>query len=82
MKRLIATLFLLCVFASAAHAMSDAAKPKVRTITAFVRLDRSTYEAQIAEAMKVLNAAKADFAGRGYQTQTVRIVTQPFAQLV
>jgi uncharacterized protein len=81
MKRLILAL-LLCTFAFAAQAATDASKPKVRAITAFVRLDRSTYEAQIAEAMKLLNAAKADFAGRGYQTQTVRIVTQPFAQLV
>jgi uncharacterized protein (UPF0210 family) len=81
MKRLILAL-LLCTLAFGAQAASDAAKPKVRAITAFVRLDRSTYEAQIAEAMKVLNAAKADFAGRGYQTQTIRITTQPFAQLV
>ena len=81
MKRLIVAL-LLCTLAFAAHAASDAGKPKVRAITAFVRLDRSTYEAQIAEAMKVLNAARADFASHGYQTQTVRIVTQPFAQLV
>jgi len=81
MKRLILAL-LLCTLAFAAHAASDAGKPKVRSITAFVRLDRSTYEAQIAEAMKVLNAARADFASHGYQTQTVRIVTQPFAQLV
>ena len=81
MKRLIVAL-LLCTLAFAAHAASDAGKPKVRAITAFVRLDRSTYEAQIAEAMKVLNAARADFASHGYQTQTVRIVTHPFAQLV
>lgn len=81
MKRLILAL-LLCVFAFGAHAASDVAKPKVRAITAFVRLDRSSYEAQIADTMKVLNAARAEFASRGYQTQTVRIVTQPFAQLV
>jgi uncharacterized protein (UPF0210 family) len=82
MKRLIATV-LLCMLASAvAHAAADAAKPKVRAITAFVRLDRSGYEKQIAEAMTVLNTAKADFARRGYETQTVRIVTQPFAELV
>lgn len=81
MKRVILTL-LLSVFAVTAHAAPDAAKPKVRAITAFVRLDRSTYEAQVAEAMKVLNAAKAEFATRGYETQTVRIVTQPFAELV
>jgi uncharacterized protein (UPF0210 family) len=82
MKRLIAAV-LLCMFtASAASAASDVSKPKVRAITAFVRLDRSNYEKQIAEAMTVLNAAKAEFARRGYETQTVRIVTQPFAELV
>jgi len=54
----------------------------VRAITAFVQLDRARYEAQIAETMKVLNAAKAEFARRGYETQTVRIVTQPFGELV
>jgi uncharacterized protein (UPF0210 family) len=81
MKRLIVTL-LLCAFAFAAHAASDLAKPKVRAITAFVVLDRSSYEKQIEDTMTVLNAAKADFAGRGYETQTLRIVTQPFADLV
>jgi len=82
MKRLVAAV-LLCMFASGAvHAASDITKPKVRAITAFVRLDRSSYEQQIAEAMTVLNAAKAEFARRGYETQTERIVTQPFAELV
>jgi len=76
-------LVLLAALASTtANAAPDAAKPKVRTVTAFVQLDRARYEAQIAETMKVLNAAKAEFAKRGYETQTVRIVTQPFAQLV
>jgi len=76
-------ILLSCALAStAAHAAPDAAKPNVRAITAFVRLDRATYEKQIAEAMQVLNAAKAEFAKRGYETQTVRIVTQPFAELV
>ena len=81
MKRLILAL-LLSTLAFTAHAATDAAKPKVRAITAFVRLDRSTYEAQIADTMKVLNAARSEFASHGYETQTVRIVTQPFAQLV
>lgn len=79
--------FLLIVLLSvSASAAADAAPavtmPNVRAITAFVHLDRGSYEAQIAETMKVLNAAKAEFAKRGYQTQTVRIVTQPFAELV
>ena len=82
MRYLIATV-LLCVLASTcSHAAPDASRPKVRAITAFVHLDRSTYEKQIDEAMQVLNAAKAEFAKRGYETQTVRIVTQPFAELV
>jgi len=81
MKYLLA-IVLSCALASTAHAAPDAAKPNVRAITAFVRLDRATYQKQIEEAMQVLNAAKAEFAKRGYETQTVRIVTQPFAELV
>jgi uncharacterized protein len=74
--------FLAALVSTTANAAPDAAKPKVRTVTAFVQLDRARYEAQILETMKVLNAAKAEFAQRGYETQTVRIVTQPFAELV
>jgi uncharacterized protein (UPF0210 family) len=82
MRHLIAVI-LLCALASfPAHAAADASRPKVRTITAFVRLDRSNYAEQIEDAMRVLNAAKSEFARRGYETQTVRIVTQPFAELV
>src|ERR1044072_2129649 len=76
---LVATLF----FAStSANAAPDAAKPNVRAVTAFVTLDRARYETQIDETMKVLNAVKAEFAKRGDETQTLRIVTQPFAELV
>jgi uncharacterized protein (UPF0210 family) len=74
--------FLTALASTTAHSAPDAAKPNVRAITAFVNLDRTRYEAQIDETMKVLNAAKAEFAKRGYETQTVRIVTQPFAELV
>ncbi len=81
MKRLFAVLACL-IAVSSAQASPDAAKPNVRAITAFVRLDRANYEQQVDEAMAVLNAAKAEFARRGYQTQTVRIVTQPLAELV
>jgi uncharacterized protein len=82
MNRLI-TFLLLCVFtAPAVHAAPEGAKPKVRAITAFVRLERSSYETQIAETMTVLKTAKTEFAKRGYETQSVRIVTQPLAELV
>jgi uncharacterized protein (UPF0210 family) len=83
MRSLALVAVLLATLASTtAHAAPDATKPKVRTVTAFIRLERANYEAQIADTMKVLNAAKAEFAKRGYETQTVRIVTQPFAELV
>jgi len=82
MQRLITTILLCALFAAPANAAADPARPKVRTITAFVHLDRSTYQEQIEDAMRVLSAARAEFARRGYETQTVRIVTQPFAELV
>jgi len=80
MKRLVSLLVLAFVTLSAQAA--DSPKPNVRAITAFVRLDRSNYEKQIDDAMKVLDAAKAEFGRRGYETQTVRIVTQPLGELV
>ena len=82
MNRLLATLMTFALATAAVHAASDAANPNVRAITAFVRLDRANHEKQIDEAMAVLDAAKAEFARRGYPTQTVRIVTQPLAELV
>lgn len=60
---------------------SISARPRVRTITAFVRL-ADPFESQIAEALKVLKDAKSEFEQRGYEVQTVRIVTQPLAEFV
>jgi uncharacterized protein (UPF0210 family) len=57
-------------------------KPKVRAITAFVRLQQATYAQQIAETLTVLRAAKDEFARQGYEVETIRIVTQPLAELV
>lgn len=57
-------------------------RPKVRAITAFVRLERQSDTQQIGGALKVLRAAKAAFESRGYEVQTLRIVTQPLAELV
>src|ERR1700732_5237510 len=56
--------------------------PKVRAITAFVRLDPATFDRQIADALTVLRAAQGDFARRGYKTETIRIVTQPLGELI
>ena len=63
-------------------AFAQSAKPKVRAITAFVRLDRAHYQQQIADALVVLREAKKQFEAAGYEVETVRITTQPLAQLV
>jgi uncharacterized protein len=56
--------------------------PKVRAITAFVRLDREKYQQQIAEALVVLRKTKANFESAGYEVETIRVTTQPLAELV
>lgn len=61
-------------------AFDVAAKPKVRTITAFVRLDRARYQDQIQETLKFLRAAKAAYEKAGFEVQTLRITTQPFPE--
>lgn len=61
------------------------AKPRVRAITAFVRIspeERAHLENKMEEALGVVRRAKALFSAEGYETQTVRIVTQPLAELV
>ena len=57
-------------------------KPKVRAITAFVRLERASYEAQIGAALAVLREIQGDFQKQGYEVETIRIVTQPLPELV
>jgi uncharacterized protein len=61
---------------------TPSSNPKVRAITAFVRLDREKYQQQIAEALVVLRKAKAEFEASGYEVETIRVTTQPLAELV
>jgi uncharacterized protein (UPF0210 family) len=61
---------------------ANSGNPKVRAITAFVRLDQPQYQQQIADTMVLLNKVKSEFASAGYDTETVRITTQPLAELV
>ena len=66
------------LFAAVVPPASAQIKPKVRTITAFVRLDPAQYKDQITEALKVLRNAKARYGLAGFEVQTLRITTQPF----
>jgi uncharacterized protein len=55
-------------------------KPKVRTITAFIRLDPGQYREQFSDTLKMLRNAKARYGLAGYEVQTIRITTQPFPE--
>src|SRR6202522_3368271 len=71
------------IFAAAfpARAADDVrSKPKVRAVTAFVRLDCAHYQEQIQETLKFLRQAKAAFEKSGYEVMTIRITTQPFPE--
>src|SRR6476646_11542075 len=89
LKRLAATLLFLLLASSLNIAQSPATNsappkalqlPKIRTVTAFVRLNRATYQSQVAEALKMLRVAKDAFTKAGYEVETLRITTQPFPE--
>lgn len=84
MKRSVLAAILAISLQLAAQTSSTptASNPKVRAITAFVRLDRETYQHQIADALVVLRKVRAEFEASGYEVETVRVTTQPLAELV
>ncbi len=73
---------LLVSSASAQNKPSEPEPPKtkIRCITAFVRLDRSSYQLQISDAVQFLKIAQTTFESRGFTVQTLRIATQPFPE--
>jgi len=71
--------WLLALAAVSPHAFA-AEKPKVRAVTAFLRLDRAHYQAQIHSTLDFLRKARAEFEKSGYEVQTLRISTQPFPE--
>jgi len=68
--------------AQKASAPASSTKPKVRAITGFVRLDRATWEKQIAEALVLLRKTQKEFESAGYQVESIRITTQPVGELI
>lgn len=80
MRRLFASLLaLMTILPGLARA---AEKPKIRAITAFVRLDRAQYREQVGEALAMLRRAKGAFEQAGYEVQSLRIATQPFPEYI
>lgn len=71
--------FLLAALAAPASAQQ---KPKIRTITAFIRMDPAEYKQQVADTVTMLRNAKARLELAGYQVETIRIATQPFPEYI
>lgn len=84
MQRRLLLCFLLWVSPLAALAADTAqsALPNVRAVTAFVRVERTSYARSFADAKAVLDDVKAAFNERGYAVQTQRLVTQPVGELI
>ncbi len=76
------SLLLLAAACAAPAWAQDYTRPKVRAITAFVSLERATYARQIAATLAVLHEAQRDFEQQGYTVESVRITTQPLAELL
>lgn len=82
LKTFLRITFLLALVSCLAAAQQGSDKPKIRTITAFVRLERANYAAQVADAVAMLKRAKAEFTNAGYEVETIRVTTQPFPQII
>jgi uncharacterized protein len=80
--RFAALALLLAVACAASAQAQDYTRPKVRAITAFVSLERASYARQIAATLAVLHEAQHDFEQQGYTVESVRITTQPLAELL
>ena len=82
--RSFATVFLLLFLTSSCSVAQQKAVPtpktKIRAITAFVRIERGSYQIQMDEAVKFLKIAKTTFESRDFTVQTLRIATQPFPE--
>lgn len=77
----LAVFCLLCTMC-ALPAHSQTARPKIRSIAAFVRIGRDHSLTQLRDALALLRDAQRAFQQAGYEVETIRITTQPFSELV
>jgi uncharacterized protein (UPF0210 family) len=84
MRLFIGSLLLVClaVLLPDFAAAQTTSRPAVRTITAFVQIDRQNYNEQLSEAASMLQVARDEFTAAGWFVQSVRITTQPFPEYV
>ena len=85
MKRFALAILLIVSIQVSAQPSSNQAtssNPKVRAITGFVRLDRDSFQKQLVDTLTVLRNVKSEFESSGYEVQSLRVTTQPLAELV
>ncbi|HKS74912.1 MAG TPA: DUF711 family protein [Terriglobales bacterium] len=68
----------LILFSLALHAQTT--KPRIRALTAFVRIDVTHPE--LDDAVRMLRDAKHTYEQHGYEVETIRITTQPFSEII
>ena len=82
--RILNCLLVLFLFATASGLAQEKApelpKTKIRAITAFIRIDRTSYQIQMDEAIKFLKIARTTFESRDFKVESLRIATQPFPE--
>jgi hypothetical protein len=59
---------------------SNAPKPKVRAITAFITIDAKSYPTQIEQTVQFLSHVRDAVKAAGYDVAGIRISTQPFLE--
>lgn len=59
---------------------SDMNRPKIRALTAFIKLDPARYQDQVAATVAALQRIKSRFEKAGFEVQTLRLTTQPFPE--
>jgi uncharacterized protein len=79
-RRVLFGLGLLAAFASPALPAVESPKPKIRAITAFIRIDAKSYPSQIEEAVTFLSRVRNAIQAAGYEVSGIRISTQPFPE--
>jgi uncharacterized protein len=82
MKCIALVLLLLRSICLLSEVVPETPNPRVRAISAFVRLDRANLLQQIDGTSLVLRRAESEFKSKGYDVQTLRITTQSLAELV
>jgi uncharacterized protein (UPF0210 family) len=70
----------MLLLAGAACLFGAETRPKVRAITAFIKIDAAHWEAQVGEAVKFLNWAREEYKASGFEVETIRVVPQPLAE--